>query len=156
MCEMAVDVMTEIVIERSRADVARFASDPGNATAWYRNIESVTWVTAPPLRAGSRVTFTARFVGRRLTYTYELRELEPGERVVMSTDDGPFPMETTYTWRDAGDGRTHMTLRNRGEPRGFAGIAAPVLAAAMRRAMTNDLKRLKARLESDGGSRGPR
>ena len=60
----------------------------------------------------------AQFLGRRLAYMYEVRELVPGERLVMSTSDGPFPMETTYTWADAGPGATHMTLRNRGEPAG--------------------------------------
>ena len=64
----------------------------------------------------------------------------------MSTDQGPFPMETTYTWEDAGDG-TRMTLRNRGEPSGFASVAAPLMARAMRRANAADLARLKTLLE---------
>jgi hypothetical protein len=65
----------------------------------------------------------------------------------MSTDEGPFPMETTYTWEDAGAGVTRMTLRNRGEPSGFAKVAGPMMASAMRRANTKDLARLKAILE---------
>ena len=72
----------------------------------------------------------------------------PGERVVMSTADGPFAMETTYTWQDVGGGATRMTLRNRGEPAGFSKLVAPVLARAMRRANRKDLARLKEILES--------
>ena len=64
----------------------------------------------------------------------------------MSTAEGPFPMETTYTWEDAGGG-TRMTLRNRGEPSGFAKVAGPMMASAMRRANKNDLARLKTILE---------
>ena len=41
-----------------------------------------------------------------------------------------------------------MTLRNRGEPSGFSKLAAPLMAAAMRRANRKDLARLKAKLES--------
>jgi Polyketide cyclase / dehydrase and lipid transport len=145
---MAVDVQTEVEIARERAAVAAYATDPGNAQAWYQNIESVEWRTEPPLAVGSRLAFVARFLGRRLAYTYEIRELVAGERLVMSTDEGPFPMETTYTWRDAAGGGTHMTLRNRGEPSGFKGVAAPVMAAAMRRANAKDLRRLKALLEA--------
>src|SRR5919112_4459002 len=113
---MAVDVTTETVIARPVEVVASYAADPSNAPAWYANIESVTWETAPPARVGSRVSFVARFLGRRLAYTYELVELVPGERLVMRTSEGPFPMETTYTWSPGGPGSTRMTLRNRGEP----------------------------------------
>ena len=66
----------------------------------------------------------------------------------MSTAQGPFPMETTYTWHDAGDRATRMTLRNRGGPAGFAKVAAPVMARAMRRAMTADLQRLSEILQT--------
>src|SRR5690242_17093553 len=116
---MAVDVVTEIEISRPRDEVSAFAVDPTNATAWYKNFKAVEWETAPPLVIGSRVRFLAQFLGRTLDYTYEVREFEPGRRFVMSTAQGPFPMETTYTWEDAADGATRMTLRNRGEPSGF-------------------------------------
>ena len=138
----SVDVVTSTTIARPRAEVAAFAADPDNVTRWYRNIVAVEWETAPPLQVGSRIAFVAHFLGRRLAYTYEIRELDPGRRLVMSTAEGPFPMETTYTWEDAGAGATRMTMRNRGEPSGFAKVGAPVMARAMKRAMSQDLERL--------------
>jgi uncharacterized protein YndB with AHSA1/START domain len=144
---MPVDVTSDITIARPRADVAAYACDPDNATEWYENIKAVEWRSAPPLSVGSRVAFVAAFLGRRLDYTYEVRQLVPGERLVMSTDKGPFPMETTYEFSDAAGGATRMTLRNRGEPSGFSKIAAPLMAKAMRRANGADLRRLKALLE---------
>lgn len=145
---MAVDVLTEIEIRRPRAEVSAYVSDPDNATTWYENITSVEWETEKPAVVGSRIAFVAQFLGRRLAYTYEVREIIPGERFVMSTAQGPFPMETTYTWEDAGDGATRMTLRNRGEPSGFAKVGAPVMAAQMRRANGKDLLKLKQILEA--------
>jgi uncharacterized protein YndB with AHSA1/START domain len=148
---VAVDVQSERTILRPRAEVAAYAANPDNTTSWYANIKAVEWETPRPLAVGSRLAFIAMFLGRRLSYMYEIRELVPGERLVMSTAQGPFPMETTYTWEDAGDGATRMTLRNRGEPSGFKKIAAPVMAYAMRRAMTKDLERLSAILEQRAG-----
>jgi hypothetical protein len=144
---MAVDVLTDIVIDRPREEVAAYAGDPANAPGWYVNIKSVEWKTPPTLAVGGRVAFVAQFLGRRLAYTYEIVELVPGARLVMRTADGPFPMETTYTWEAAGEGKTRMSLRNRGEPAGFAAVTAPIMAAAMRRANRKDLSRLKALLE---------
>ena len=144
---MAVDVVTDTVIDRPCAAVAAYAGDPSHAPEWYANIESVSWETPPPVAVGSRMAFVARFLGRRLAYTYEVVELVPGERLVMRSAQGPFPMETTYAWEPVVAGRTRMTLRNRGEPAGFGSVAAPVMAAAMRRANRKDLAALKQRLE---------
>jgi hypothetical protein len=149
---MPVDVESEIEINRPRKDVAAYACDPDNATNWYKNIEEIDWKTPRPLAVGSRIGFVARFLGRRLVYTYEVRELVQGERVVMTTAEGPFPMETTYIWEDAAGGATKMTLRNRGEQSGFSKVAAPLLASAMRRANGKDLARLKQILETTARS----
>ncbi len=142
-----VDVVVETVIHRPVAEVAAFVADPGNAPRWYANIHSVRWETEPPAAVGSRIAFVARFLGRTLSYTYEITGLEQDTHVEMRTSAGPFPMRTTYTWSPAAGG-TRMTLRNDGAPRGFAGLAAPVVATAMRRAMTRDLEALRRLLES--------
>jgi hypothetical protein len=144
---VAVDVQCEIEIARPRAEVAAYACDPDHTTDWYANIKRVEWRSPRPLAVGSQLAFVATFLGRRLEYTYEVTEHAPGERFVMRTAQGPFPMETTYAWEDAGDGATRMTMRNRGEPAGFAKVGAPMMGAAMRRAMTKDLGRLRVILE---------
>jgi Polyketide cyclase / dehydrase and lipid transport len=143
-----VDVQTVIDIDRPRREVAAFASDPENATSWYENIKAVDWKSPKPLAVGSRIAFVAQFLGRRLAYTYEVKELVPDERLVMSTSEGPFAMETTYSWQDTARGGTRMTLRNRGEASGFSKITTPMMAAAMRRANRKDLERLKVLLET--------
>ena len=147
---MSVDVETETTIARGRAEVAAYATDPENAPEWYANIERAELETPRPVAVGSRMRFAARFMGRRLAYTYRVEELVPNKRLVMRTDEGPFPMETTYSWTDAGPDATRMTLRNRGEPAGFAKVGTPLMEAAMRRANRKDLVQLKRILESRG------
>jgi Polyketide cyclase / dehydrase and lipid transport len=142
-----VDVLTEIEIDRPRSDVAEYASNPDNARAWYEHIKEVEWNSAKPLVVGSRIVFVAHFLGRRLDHVYEVKSLVPGERFVMATAEGPFPMETTYSWEDTENGGTRMSLRNRGQPSGFSRLTAPMLKGAMRRANRKDLRRLKAVLE---------
>ena len=143
-----VDVLTEIEIARPAAVVASYAADPSNAPEWYPNIASVRWETSPPLRTGSRIAFRARFLGRQLDYTYEIIDYIPAERLVMRTAQRPFPMETTYTWQAVTEQSTRMSLRNRGGPKGVLGLAAPVMAIAIRRANRQDLENLRVILEA--------
>jgi uncharacterized membrane protein len=145
---MTVDVASDTVIRRPRHEVARYASNPDNAPDWYAKIESVEWKTPPPLAVGSRIAFVAHFLGRKLAYTYEVVDHAPGERLVMRTAQGPFPMETIYTWDTTPDGGTRMTLRNHGVPSGFSRLMAPFVSRAMRRANRNDLALLKRLLEA--------
>jgi hypothetical protein len=128
--------------------VAAYAADPANAPEWYANVESVAWRTEPPLRTGSEVAFVARFLGRRLSYVYRATEFVPEERLTMRTSEGPFPMETTYTWSAETETSTRMTLRNRGGATGLMGLLGPLEAIAVRRANRKDLARLRSLLES--------
>ena len=135
-------------IDRPVDTVAGYAADPSNVPNWYRRIETVIWKTTPPVAIGSRIAFEARFIGKRLAYTYEVVEYVPGAALTMTTAEGPFPMTTEYRWSPVEGNRTRMTLRNFGEPTGFSKVAAPLIAFAMRRAMRQDLRRLATLLES--------
>jgi uncharacterized membrane protein len=143
-----VDVSTEIVIDRPVERVADYSSNPDNAPKWYQNIKAVEWKTPKPLKAGSRLVFVANFLGRTLTYTYEVVEFVPRELLVMRSSEGPFPMETTYVWRATATGGTHMTLRNRGFPTGFSRVAVPLVSLAVRWANRKDLRKLKEIMEA--------
>ena len=148
---MSVDVTSEIVIDRPKDVVASYAANPDHVPAWYANIKSVEWKTQRPVQIGSKIAFVVHFLGKRLAYTYEVVELVPGKRLVMKTAEGPFPMETTYTWEAIDERRTRMTLRNRGTPKGFSRWLAPFMSIAVRRANRKDLALLKQRIETSDG-----
>ena len=142
-----VDVLTEIEIACPVEKVAEYVANPDNALEWYVNIKEAVWKTQKPLTIGSQIAFTAKFLGRKFEYTYEITTYEPGKKLVMQTAEGPFPMQTTYTWESMGNNRTKMTLRNNGRPSGFSKLFAPFMASAMRKANTKDLELLKKILE---------
>ncbi|WP_341357666.1 SRPBCC family protein [Rossellomorea sp. y25] len=143
-----VDVLTEITIRCPLHKVSEYASDPENAPEWYVNIDSAEWLTDKPLSIDSQVAFKAKFLGKELSYVYEITEFIPGEKLVMKTANGPFPMETTYTWEALDEQVTRMTLRNQGKPTGFSKWVAPFMSTMMKKANKKDLKRIKDILES--------
>jgi len=143
-----VDVVTEINIERPLEVVSAYVTNPDNAPKWYDNIDLAEWKTPKPLSLGSKIAFKAKFLGRELAYVYEIVEWEPNHKLVMKTAQGPFPMETTYTWEYLNVNLTKMTLRNKGNPSGFSKLVAPFMATMMRKANEKDLRKIKEILEN--------
>lgn len=143
-----VDVSTEIIIHCPIEKVSMYASNPENAPEWYVNIQSSEWKTEKRMQVGSKVAFKANFLGRELAYVYEIVELKPGEKLIMMTATGPFPMETIYTWESIESNVTRMTLRNRGNPTGFSKLISPFMATMMKKATRKDLIKIKEILEN--------
>jgi uncharacterized membrane protein len=142
-----VNVKTETIISCPIEKASEYAFDPDNAPEWYENIKSVEWKTSKPLSIGSQIAFKAKFLGKELSYVYEIIELIPNQKLVMRTAQGPFPMETIYTFEKISEDKTKMMLINRGKPSGFSGLFAPFMAMAMKKANTKDLASIKKILE---------
>ena len=141
-----VDVITSIEINAPVKRVIAYAMDQDNGPEWYINIKSVKWLTEKPVTIGSKFAFVAHFLGRKLSYVYEVVKFSDTE-MVMRTADGPFPMETTYQFERIDDSTTRMTLRNRGTPLGFSRLFSPFMSAMMRKANKKDLKAIKQIIE---------
>jgi uncharacterized membrane protein len=142
-----VNVVTEITINCPISKVSEYVTNPDHAPEWYVNIHSVEWKTPKPLRLGSQIAFKAKFLGRELAYVYEIVEFIPEKKFVMKTANGPFPMETIYTWQTLDENHTRMILQNKGKPKGFNKIMSLFMPVMMRRANLRDLKKIKTILE---------
>lgn len=143
-----VDVITRVNINAPLQKVAAFACNPDNAPKWYVNIKSAERLSSGDLATGSHIAFTAHFLGKKLSYTYEVVEFSE-TRFVMRTAQGPFPMETSYLFKRIDERTTEMTLRNMGQPSGFSKLFAPFMSTMMRKANQKDLNKIKSILESN-------
>ena len=142
-----VEVKADTIISSPISNVAEYTTDPDNAPEWYRNIDRSVWKSAKPLQVGSHIGFSANFLGKKMSYTYEIKEFIPEKKLVMEAIDSPLAMQTTYLWESVGEGKTRMTLINRGKSSKFFGFLSPLMAIAMLRAMKTNLKDLKKILE---------
>ena len=143
---MPLDVTAETEIARSADEVAAYAFDPANDTAWTSGIKAAEIITEPPVRQGSRVRRVATFLGRRIDYVMEVVALEPGRRMAMHAIESPFPMDVTYEFQPLGPDRTRARIRVQGA--GRYRFAARLLAAVVRRSITKDVRALKRITES--------
>ena len=144
---MSIDVKTEVVINRSKDDVARFAMNPGNDPSWIGGIVEARTLTDPPFNKGTKVARVATFLGKRIKYVTEVIDYEPTGRLVMHSVKGPFPMTIRYQFEETGGG-TLVRIQNQGEVRGFFKLAGPVVAGLLKRSVTRDLAKLKELLEA--------
>lgn len=125
--------------------------DPAHDTEWVGGVVEAETLGDGPLGEGTRVSRTAKFLGRRIEYVNEVAEFDPAGGLVMQSVKSPFPIRVSYAFADV-DGGTRVTVRVEGEASGFFALASPLLAAAVQRSVSRDLRRLKEALEdSDSG-----
>ena len=144
---MAIDVKVETVIKRAKDEVASFAMNSDNDPVWIGGITQARALTDPPMGEGTRVERVSSFLGKRIVYVNEVTEYDPKGLLVMHSVSVPFPMKIRYQFEETVDG-TLARIQIQGEAGGFYKLAGPVLARAVKRSVTKDLKRLKELLES--------
>lgn len=143
---MSIDVQTEVLIRRPRAEVAAFMFDPRNDAIWTTGVVECRPLTDGPLRKGSRVERISKFLGRQFGYQYEVVAAD-GARFVQMHVDEPFPMEIRYELEVRPEG-TLTRIRAQGDATGFFRLASPLMSKMVRRNITHDLELLKQHLEA--------
>lgn len=142
---MTIDVAVSAAIARTPEDVAAYLADPRNDPDWIGGLVEVV-PPSEPLRVGTQVERVARFMGRRVEYVMEVESLDPGRLLTLRSVRAPFPMRVTYQVAPD-EGGSDISLRVQGGPGGLAKFLHPLMAFEVRRNLSNDLRRLKARLE---------
>ena len=146
---MAVDITAQTIIEKPRAEVAHFATNPVNDTRWIGGVSKVEVLTKAPFGKGTRVARVANFLGKNFDYVLEVVEYAPDTLLAMRSVKGPIPMTVTYEFADHGQ-HTDVLVRVEGDPSASINIAGPMVKTMVKRTVKQDLERLKGLLEADG------
>jgi uncharacterized protein YndB with AHSA1/START domain len=102
------------------------------AAEWDPGVDAAEMLTAPPVAVGSRFHLEARFLGRRIPLEYEVVELDPDRRIVLSAENGSVRSVDTITFTDATDGSV-VVYDARLEAKGIGRVADPLLGLVFRR-----------------------
>ena len=144
---MGVDVSSEIVIDRPRADVAAYAGDIDTTAHWYENIETVEWETAPPLAVGSRIRQELVVSGQHLKFELHVVRLEPPSAAELRFEGSGFKAANEYTVTQADGLGSAVTWVIAGETTSFkAKLLAPMVQAKLEEKLDTDLVRLRSLL----------
>jgi uncharacterized membrane protein len=139
----SLDVSVSELVAAPPARVRAIMFDPRQDPGWMAAVQSVEPPRDGTMAAGARVRRTGRFLGRTLRWTTEVVSVA-NDRLDLNIVDGP--MRGTVEYRiDAAGGGARVTIRNVGDAPGFA--PRWLLAYAMRRSLSADLRRLKQMAE---------
>src|SRR5262249_52559533 len=147
---MSVDAKAEIVIARSREEVASIMFDPKCDKLWIGGLKHVFPQTSGLLKKGAKVERVGDFLNRRYSANVLVINAEPNKFVELSSDE-PFEMKVRYELADA-DGGTRVKLRVQsvGENE-YRQVPATLFAKAVNEAVQSDLASLKKHLENGHG-----
>ena len=137
-----------IVIDRPRSEVWDFMMDPENVTVYSSNIVEYEKVSGDKDQVGRVCRGSAKVAGRRLEFTDELVEVDPGRRGKLVSEDATIPYTLEFTYDDEGDG-TRMTWHQEVESlKGVFKFADPIVLRLYTRDVRSNLEKAKTILES--------
>lgn len=143
---MSVDAKAEIVINRSRSEVAAVMFDPKCDKLWISGLTNVFPQSPGQLAAGSKIERVGSLLGRPYSTVYLVTRAEP-ETFAEITADEPFQMRIRYDLSDT-DGGTLVRYRIQSIGENLYQLPPVALNRSVQEWITGDLKKLKQRVES--------
>lgn len=140
-----------IHIERPVSDVFAFATDPANQTLIASNM--LTFEVDGPMEKGARPEGVTKVAGRRVEWTSEVTEFEPGRKMEVRSVDAPMDFHITWTYEPDGDGTRVGFVQEVPSIGGFFGrMSDPIVTKLYARDVRANLENLRTLLEEGEGS----
>ena len=135
-----------VIVRRPIEEVFLWVTDLTHSAEWQAGLLEARKVTEGPLGVGTRYAFVREFMGRRMEAANEFVAYEPNTMASFRFASGTMSGQGTYLFEATPDG-TKVTSRVEMEPRGLSRLAAPLIAASLRREIKTGLPVLKELLE---------
>lgn len=133
-------------IGRPVAEVFDFMSHYDNNVRWQDGVTESRQLTPGEPAVGTKVTYTRNALGRSMTTTSTLVELEKDRKLRMESSSGPIQYRGGYDFFAEGEG-TRVEYQGEITTSRLLGPVGVLVAKGFQRAMEGDLQRLKALLE---------
>jgi hypothetical protein len=146
----ALNVFAEIEIAAEPTDVAGVMFDPAREPEWVEAVTTVE-VIDPSIRPGARVKRAGRVKGFPVQWTTEVESFHFPHMLTLRVAEGPFNGTMQYQVGRSGTGSI-ARVAIVGEAAVPAFFPAPLIADKVRGALTMDLRRLKAIIETPAAS----
>jgi Polyketide cyclase / dehydrase and lipid transport len=137
-----------LIIERDADDVFAFLAHFENVPRWNYAIEATTKTSPGPVGVGSRYRQT-RSVPRRAEEGFEVTAFEPGRRLAVEGQIGPFEARLSYLLEPV-DSATRLTNTVDLQPTSrVLRLVAPLAVSRVKAAVADNLAALKRLLEGE-------
>jgi uncharacterized membrane protein len=147
-------VQESVVISSPPEVVFDYLVRPENMSKWDSSIVSAEQVGSEPLQVGTRWRGTSSIVGRRVDWTSEVVDFQPGQRIVSRAVEGKLQFTASYVLEPAAEDRTRLTLRLEaasGLGGTFGRFADPLVQKAQTRSVRSSLQKLAGVLAAPSG-----
>lgn len=143
---MAIDVHSEILIERPPEKVADVMFNPKMDKLWIRSLVEVFPMESGLYRQGAKVERVGDFMSKRYSAKVQVMKCEPGKMVELYQDE-PFEMKQKYSIREAEGGTlARVSVSSIGEL--LFNSPVSILSKKIKENLDDDLKNLKKLVET--------
>ena len=135
-----------INIRRPVDEVFAYVSNLQNGPQWQTGLLEVRPVASGRLGVGSEFTSVRKFLGKKIEAVVEIAAYEPNSKMTIKSPSASSPFEEWYLFEPTNEG-TRLSTGIELHTSGLTGLAEPLIASSLKRAMESDFDDLKDLLE---------
>ena len=137
-----------IVVNKPRTEVYEFMMDPDNVPVYSSNVVEYKLVSGDKDKVGRTCHGVVKVAGRRLEFTDELVENEPGRGGKLVSQDATIPYSLSVSYEDEGEGTRISWHQEMESLKGVFKFADGIVLKLYSRDVRSNLEKAKTILES--------